>query len=217
MQHRQTTTERWKDDTIGGGPYPRTLPGLSGGRMGWLSLDRGCIRPPSPCKPAGPLRSPFAPAARPPTRVLPPRSVRLRPRTYIRAREHHDGPFTIDTIVAASWPSPLRRRSLVSSTDSICPPRGCLITGRRVDRGRARQKGRARRAAGTREGESRATKRRKTSSGWSRHTGKEGRRGNGEEAGQSESTRTLRAHTTDNPIYWCIGAAGSAATKTLTE
>ena len=44
-------------------------------------------------------------------------------------RTRHDSPFTIDTIVAAGWPSPLRRRSLVSSTDSICLPRGCLITG----------------------------------------------------------------------------------------
>lgn len=51
----------------------------------------------------------------------------VRPVAEVRTRRI--APFTIDTIVAAGWPSPLRPRSLVSSTDSICLPRGCLITG----------------------------------------------------------------------------------------
>lgn len=62
-------------------------------------------------------------------------------------RAEHDSPFTIDTIVVAGWPSPLRLRSLVSSTDSICLPRGCLITGRRVDHGREQESRRVERRA----------------------------------------------------------------------
>lgn len=54
-------------------------------------------------------------------------SPSVRPVAEVRTRRI--APFTIDTIVAAGWPSPLRPRSLVSSTDSICLPRGCLITG----------------------------------------------------------------------------------------
>lgn len=38
-----------------------------------------------------------------------------------------------------------------------------------------------------------------------------------EGGGGGESPLELCAHTTDNPVYRCIGAAGSAATKTLTE
>lgn len=103
--------------------YTEGLPRLSvGGRV------QGYIRPPSsknlPIPPLLPSRSPAR-------AFCSPSSL-----TYARA---YDGPFTMDTIVAASWPSPLRRRSLVSSTDSICPPRGCLITGRRMDRGRERR------------------------------------------------------------------------------
>lgn len=131
MQHRQATMPV-EGRRVGRRSIARTLPGLS---VGWLASRPGCIRPPSLCKPGDPL-SPSHP------RIL--SLIRsgfgLAP---ILTRERRDGPFTIDTIVVASWPSPLRRRSLVSSTDSICPPRGCLITGRRVDRGRARQKGRS--------------------------------------------------------------------------
>lgn len=131
MQHRQATmpVEGRRD---GRRSIARTLPGLS---VGWVASRPGCIRPPSPCKPGDPLSPPY------------PRILSLIRSGFglapILTRECRDGPFTIDTIVVASWPSPLRRRSLVSSTDSICPPRGCLITGRRVDRGRARQKGRS--------------------------------------------------------------------------
>jgi len=131
MQHRQATTsvEGRRD---GRRSIARTLPGLL---VGWVASRPGCIRPPSPCKPGDPPPSPH-----PCILSLIRSGFGLAP---IPTRECCDGPFTIDTIVAASWPSPLRRRSLVSSTDSICPPRGCLITGRRVDRGRARQKGRS--------------------------------------------------------------------------
>lgn len=131
MQHRQTTTpvEGRRD---GRRSIARTLSGLSvGGRVNQdVSVHL----------------APVSQATLPPSLFHPPPHFAprlVRPRTYTYARAPRDGPFTIDTIVAASWPSPLRRRSLVSSTDSICPPRGCLITGRRVDRGRARQKGRS--------------------------------------------------------------------------
>lgn len=56
-------------------------------------------------------------------------SLPLSVRPVAEVRTRRIAPFTIDTIVAAGWPSPLRPRSLVSSTDSICLPRGCLITG----------------------------------------------------------------------------------------
>lgn len=129
MQHRQATTpvEGRRD---GRRSIARTLLRLL---VEWVASRPGCIHPPSPCKPGD---SPLP--LRPRILSLIRSGFGLAP---IPTREHRDGPFTIDTIVAASWPSPLRRRSLVSSTDSICPPRGCLITGRRVDRGRARQKG----------------------------------------------------------------------------
>lgn len=208
MQHRQATTsvEGRRD---GRRSIARTLPGLS---VEWVASRPGCIRPPSLC---------VSQAILPPVHSVPPRILSLIRSGFglapIPTRERRDGPFTIDTIVAASWPSPLRRRSLVSSTDSICPPRGCLITGRRVDRGRARQKGRRkggevgagcerqrgrRRVASERPRE----KRDGETTGWT--TKKE------EERVHSNSPR---AHTTDNPVYRCIGAAGSAATKTLTE
>lgn len=189
MQHRQTTmsVEGRRD---GRRSIARTLPGLSrwvgGSRTGDVSVHL----------------TPVSQATMPPLPLhFVPRSVQLRPRTYIHAREHRDGPFTIDTIVAASWPSPLRRRSLVSSTDSICPPRGCLITGRRVDRGRARQKGRSsagRSESGTNDKEEEdewrasARPREKRDGETKRVDGEEG--GGGTGGGRGESPLELRAH-----------------------
>lgn len=46
---------------------------------------------------------------------------------------------------------------------------------------------------------------------------KEGRIDDGRTRKKEERVHSNSAHTTDNPIYQCIGAAGSAATKTLTE
>lgn len=141
-------------------------------------------------------------------------------------RTRHDSPFTIDTVVAAGWPSPLRRRSLVSSTDSICLPCGCLITGRRVDHGSraGRECGSKREARGLtlpRQGMEGSTgKKNHGRTRAHRITEKERREGGAEYPLETDAPSAATPYT---PLRRSVGSSvrvgssGTVATKTLTE